>query len=122
MEGAEKHAHCVDSARNWSRTVTQTWHRKRWSNPSASFAWGYLHSISRARRGTMTETESRPYRGRTSTYHAALRELGMEATPSPEATVATAGHVAPRCPHRSRPRALGAPRAARRPAQRSQAM
>jgi hypothetical protein len=46
----------------------------------------------------MTETESRPYRGRTSTYHAALRELGMEATPSPEATVATAGHVAPPAP------------------------
>jgi hypothetical protein len=31
MEGAAKHAHCVDAARNRSRTsaVTQTWHRQR---------------------------------------------------------------------------------------------
>jgi hypothetical protein len=38
-----------------------------------------------ARRGTMTETESRHYRGWTSTFHAALRELGLAAAPAPKA-------------------------------------
>jgi hypothetical protein len=36
-----------------------------------------------AKRGVMTETESRHYRGWTSTYHAALRELGMEPARAP---------------------------------------
>jgi hypothetical protein len=35
-----------------------------------------------ARRGTMTETESRHYRGWTSTYHAALKEIGPDAVPT----------------------------------------
>jgi hypothetical protein len=38
--------------------------------------------------GRMTETESRHYRGWTSTYHAALREIGLEAAPRPKRTVA----------------------------------
>jgi hypothetical protein len=37
-----------------------------------------------ARHRTMTETESRHYRGWTSTYHAALPELGLEAAPAPK--------------------------------------
>jgi hypothetical protein len=39
-----------------------------------------------ATHGTMTETDSRHYRGWTQTYHAALRDLGMEAAPPPKDT------------------------------------
>jgi hypothetical protein len=35
-----------------------------------------------AQRGTMTETESRHYRGWVSSYHAALRDLGLDAAAS----------------------------------------
>jgi hypothetical protein len=45
-----------------------------------------------ARLGTMTETESRHYRGWTSTFHAALRDLGLEAAkdrkPTPQEALA----------------------------------
>jgi hypothetical protein len=41
-----------------------------------------------ARLGTMTETESRHYRGWTSTYHAVLRDIGLDAAPRPRQTVA----------------------------------
>jgi hypothetical protein len=40
-----------------------------------------------ATHGTMTETDSRHYRGWTSTYHAALREIGLDAAPKPRQTV-----------------------------------
>ncbi|GAN78295.1 hypothetical protein [Acidisphaera rubrifaciens] len=36
-----------------------------------------------ATRGAMTETESRHYRGWVSTFHAGLRELGLDAAPAP---------------------------------------
>jgi hypothetical protein len=37
-----------------------------------------------ATHGTMTETESRHYRGWTQNYHAALRDVGLEAAPQPK--------------------------------------